>query len=470
MKAPSVFLQVVALAFATLVIAFAASVAVVVLTPTPQRQPLSVARAAAALRRSGGEGLSVWAAVAPPAGPRSPALERALAKALAVPPARVRAAWDPAGWSGDARRVGTSIVLIGDRPVVIDNFPGGFFLHWDRNADLPSEAPLPAFKAAVLRPDGRWLSVAAADPWYAAWRLRMAGAFAGLLLVLAVPVSLIALRLARPIRCLAQAAAQGGFDTIEPFPVAGPREVRAAAEAMNAMHRQLVEEAGRRFHAFAALAHDLRTPLTALRVRAETAPPHEARRMVADIDRMSAMIADVLDFLKFDARPVHAVRLDLAALLADIVARRRELAQPVSLAGASAPVFVDGDATALERAVNNLIDNSLRYAGTAELRLECPRDRVEVHVDDDGPGIPADQFERVVAPFERLEISRNRKTGGAGLGLAIAERIARIHGGQLRLGNRVPAGLRATLTFPATQGHEKSPSACAAEGLSRDGR
>ncbi len=448
MKPPSIVLQVVGLSFATLVIAFAASMAVVALTPTPQRQPLTIDRVATALRQGHGEGLRVHATTALD-GARSPVLEAALAQALAVPPRRVHAVWDPTGGTGNAQALGTSVVLIGGRPAVVESSPSGFALHYDSAARLSPGVPLPAFRAAVEQPDERWLEVEPADPWYAAWRLRMAAAFAGLLLVLAVPVTLVAFRLGRPVRRLAQAAAQGGFDAVEPFPVEGPREVRAAATAMNAMHRQLVDEARRKFDAFAAVAHDLRTPLTALRIRAETAPPHEAERMRADIERMSAMIGDVLDFLKFDARPAHLARLDLGALITDIVARRREVSQPVALAELPGRAFVDGDAGALERAINNLIDNGLRYAGAVEIRLERLDDSVEIHVDDEGPGLPPEQLSRMFAPFERLEGSRNRKTGGSGLGLAIVERVVAAHGGRAWLSNRTPAGLRASIVLQA---------------------
>ena len=459
MKAPSVFAQVIALALTTLVIAFAASVAVVALTPTPHQRLLTIAHAAAALQHSGVDGVEVSLSRMPIAGVRSPVLERALARALAVPPDRVRAVWDPAGGSDNARAVGKSVVLIGNRPVVVENSPAGFFVHYSDDADLPPDVPLPAFKAALHQNNGDWRRVEAADPWYAAWRLHMAAAFAVVLLILAAPVLFIALRIAQPIRRLAQVAGQtagqtadwSGLAAIEPFPVTGPQEVRAAATAMNAMHRQMVDEARRKFDAFAAVAHDLRTPLTALRIRAETAPPHDAQRMIADIERMSAMITDVLDFLQYDARPVHLARLDLVAVLSDIVARRRELSQPVSLAEFDGEALIDGDPQALERAINNLIDNGLRYAGAVDIRLEQTGGSIEIHIDDEGPGLPPEALSRVFAPFERLETSRNRKTGGTGLGLAIVARIVSTHGGQARLSNRRPSGLRATLSFPARE-------------------
>jgi signal transduction histidine kinase len=220
---------------------------------------------------------------------------------------------------------------------------------------------------------------------------------------------------------------------------------------MNALHARLSDQASERFRAFAAIAHDLRTPLTGLRIRAELAPDSERQRMIDDIDRMAAMIAQMLDYARIDQQPVSRDSLDLIRFIEHIAADRRSLGQDVAVASSPDGIAVLADAAMLHRAIDNLLDNAIRFAGGAILTIEPRVDQVDIHIDDTGPGIPGDQLSDVIAPFRRLESSRSRTTGGVGLGLAIADRVAVAHDGRLTLANRAPRGLRATITLGSSR-------------------
>nr|WP_239537854.1 ATP-binding protein [Dyella mobilis] len=267
------------------------------------------------------------------------------------------------------------------------------------------------------------------------------------LVLLAFPTWYAARRLTRPIQRLATAAAGSALHTSHPFPVEGPREVREVGAAINAMHTRLADEADERLKIFAAIAHDLRTPLTGLRIRAEFMPPTERQRVIEDIDRMADMTAELLDYARFNHRPLHRECIDLTAFLADVAEGRRSVAQNVEFHAGSDETLVLAESAALRRAIDNLIDNALRFAGDAKLSIEHRPGYVDIHVDDNGPGIPEALLQEVLKPFSRLEGSRSRETGGAGLGLAIVTRIAASHGGAFALSHRAQGGLRATLSL-----------------------
>jgi signal transduction histidine kinase len=275
----------------------------------------------------------------------------------------------------------------------------------------------------------------------------MAAIFVGGMLLLAWPVWRATRRLVGPIRRLGEAAAATRLVGEAPFPVQGPREVRAVAQAMNDMHRRLVAQAQERTRILAAMAHDLRTPLTGLRLRAETAPAPERDRMVADLGRMAAMIEDVLAYSRLGDRRLAHEPVDLAALLRECFADRVALGQPVAL-DTVAPCLVEGDALLLRRAFDNLVDNGIRYGQAVRVSLALESGLACVRFDDRGPGIPPDQLARATEPFWRLEPSRSRATGGIGLGLAIVRDAAQSHGGELALSNLPGGGLRAQIALP----------------------
>jgi len=266
-----------------------------------------------------------------------------------------------------------------------------------------------------------------------------------------VAVGWVAVRQATaPLARLAEAAGQLGRNLQSPpVPEEGATEVAEAARALNRMQAALQKHFDERTQILAAVSHDLKTPLTRLRLRAESQVlPEHRERFAADIEAMSAMVQDGLDYAQSE-RLGEALRpVDLNRLSESLVDDARDMGQDVSLHGhADSPVRAAP--RALQRVLQNLVDNALRYAGSARLTLHCsPGGRAFVHVDDDGPGLPPDLLETVFDPFFRLEQSRNRQTGGTGLGLTIARNLARAQGADLHLENRPGGGLRAVLSLP----------------------
>ena len=202
-----------------------------------------------------------------------------------------------------------------------------------------------------------------------------------------------------------------------------------------------------RAQTIAAIAHDLRTPLTRLRFRAEQAEPAIRDRMAADIEEMDALISHALAYARGDEGGQPRTRLNLTRLARETVRDFAETGARVGMAGRKAAT-VNGDPAALRRALANLIDNAVKFAGAARLRMETGEGVVAVPIQDAGPGVPQEQVEALFEPFSRGERSRNRQTGGAGLGLAVARQIARAHGGELTLENRPGGDLTARLTLP----------------------
>lgn len=276
-------------------------------------------------------------------------------------------------------------------------------------------------------------------------------------LLAAALVTLIVLvstrRLAAPVAALAEGADRLGRGApAEPLPVTGPEEIRRATEAFNRMQSRLTRLLDERTRMVAALAHDLRSPLAAMRVRLEMIEEGEDRdRLIALAGEMERMTEATLAY----GRGVHAAEppapTDLAALAAEIAADLSAEGAAVRLT-APASVLASVRPTALKRALRNLVDNALRYAGAAEITVDLAASKPRIAVEDRGPGIPESELERVFEPFARLESSRSRDTGGAGLGLAIARDVLRAHGGDLVLENRPGGGLRAVATLPVAQG------------------
>jgi signal transduction histidine kinase len=304
--------------------------------------------------------------------------------------------------------------------------------------------------AEVRLRDGQWArfdSVAPAGPEGLPLRLALALA---VLLAAVLGLSYLAVRwVTRPLHVLAEAADGLGRDLHRPpLPEDGPVEIRRAAQAFNTMQSRLARFVEDRTRILAALSHDLKTPITRMRLRAELLDDDVAReRFEADLAEMQAMVQDTLDFLRGLGGGAVPEPVDLDALLASVQADQRSMGREVSVSGrAGAPVT--GVASLLRRALANLIDNAVLYGGRAEVVLEDSAERLVVRVRDAGPGVPEAELARVFEPFYRLESSRNRSTGGTGLGLTIARNIAQMHGGDIALRNRPQGGLEATLTLP----------------------
>jgi signal transduction histidine kinase len=219
--------------------------------------------------------------------------------------------------------------------------------------------------------------------------------------------------------------------------------------AFNRMQERLRRFLDDRTRMLAAVSHDLRTPITSLRLRAEFVEDDETRaRILATLDEMQAMVEATLAFAREEARSEPTRIVDLAALVESTAADLADLGAAIEVAPAERLPY-GCRPVALRRALRNLLENAVRYGERCHVRLEHDRSEVRIIIEDEGPGIPEDQQGRVFEPFVRLEESRSAETGGIGLGLAIARSIARAHGGDIRLQNLPGRGLRVSLSLPS---------------------
>ena len=302
--------------------------------------------------------------------------------------------------------------------------------------------------AGVETDDGWRIVKTGPRPWIAAWQKRMLLWFA-LSAVALLPLAWwFARRLTRPIRRFADAAERMGHDPLAPRVVEeGPTELRQTAHALNLMQERLLDYVSERTAMIGAIAHDLRTPLARIAFRIEAAPDAVRDKVQADIEQMRAMIAATIGFVRGTTRSGEVADVDLGALLGRLAQDEADMGRPVT-AGAIAPLHIRGDRLALARLFQNLIDNGVAYGGQVDLSLAEEGDWAIVTVADRGPGLPDDQIERLFHPFERGDPSRNRETGGIGLGLTIARSIAQEHGGTLILRNRASGGVEAICRLP----------------------
>ena len=335
------------------------------------------------------------------------------------------------------------------------------------NFALPGELPPPP----RLGPPQTWSGIAPFSPlpkgqmWLtltfnvappAPWRSPgFATAFIVMTVLGAIMIVTAVRRLLVPVRTLARAAEQLGRDVVNaaPLPETGPSELVTAAVAFNTMAARIRRFVEDRTFLLTAIGHDLRTPITRLKLRAEYMEDEEQRtKMLADLDEMEAMVAATLAFGRDIATSETITRLDLASLLRTILDEAADgdpdHQEAVAHAGPD-HLAVQARPLGLKRALTNLIGNALKYGDAARVRLSQPAERlVRIDIDDNGPGIATPQQETVFEPFRRLETSRNRETGGSGLGLSIARNIIRAHGGDILLQNRPGGGLRASVSLP----------------------
>jgi signal transduction histidine kinase len=312
-----------------------------------------------------------------------------------------------------------------------------------------------SFDVYLRLSDGEWLQIQGSAPKdIFAWPAHL---FVNLGVMLAAVIVLIwfaARMTVRPLTRLAAAANELGADLQRP-PLAedGPTEVRRATRAFNAMQSQIRAGIEERERFLAAVSHDLKTPVTRLRLRSEMLGDGGLReRFQRDLDDMQDLLSGALDFLRGKAVEEAIGPIDMAALVESLVEDRADLGQAVSLS-APASLRIDGRPLALRRAIGNLVDNALKFGNRADIAITHDQATgiVRIVVDDAGPGLPEGELEQVFEPFYRLESSRSRETGGAGLGLAIVRQIARSHGGDVTLENRTGGGLRAILKLPASR-------------------
>ncbi len=307
------------------------------------------------------------------------------------------------------------------------------------------------FDVVLELSNGQWLSVTGepptevfGQPWHAIIGLSF------MLLVIVLLVVVVARITVRPLTRLAQAANDVAQNLKHPpLEEDGPSEVREAARAFNAMQKHIRESIEERERFLAAVSHDLKTPVTRLRLRAEMLTDARIRDDIEnDVHELQQLIDDALDFLRGRSVDEPVQPIDLVALVESVAddfghKGEVEVSTPKTLRFIGKPI-------ALQRALRNLVDNSIKYGQRARIGLRQDLSFVVITVDDDGNGIPVEQLEAVFEPFFRLESSRSRETGGTGLGLAIVRLVAHNHGGMVQLTNRFEGGLRARMVLPIT--------------------
>jgi signal transduction histidine kinase len=317
----------------------------------------------------------------------------------------------------------------------------------------------PGVLLVSLRPadGGGWLNMRIELPSARPWHSDTFLAAFGIMTLFAAALTLWTVRrLTRPVADLAAAADRLGRDVnAPPLPEDGPTEVATASRAFNTMAERIRRFVGDRTQMLAAIGHDLKTPITRLKLRAEMLDDDEVRqKILADLEEMETMIAATLTFARDDAAAEPSVQVDLAELcrtvLDEAADSRLDLAEGAVAYNGPEHLTVSARSVALKRALANLVGNAIAYGNAARLTLTRPeRGQIRIVIEDDGPGVPEEELEGVFQPFRRLEWSRNRETGGTGLGLPIARNILRAHGGDVVLRNRPGgAGLQAVITLP----------------------
>jgi signal transduction histidine kinase len=310
-----------------------------------------------------------------------------------------------------------------------------------------------AFDVQARLSDGSWLGYAFQEPRrLPRWPMRVLGSMLVVTGVL-VLLSLVAVRwVTGPLKRLAHAAEELGRDINRaPLAETGPLEVRRAARAFNAMQERLSRYIRTRTDILTAMSHDLKTPITRLRLRAELLEQPEMRdKFVRDLIEMESMVTATLGYMRGLDDQERLRPIDVRALIEALQADTEDLGERVRIEGRALEPYL-GKPEGLKRCVQNLLDNALRYGHDVELAIEDRPDALALIVRDRGPGIPESQLERVFEPFYRVDPSRNPGTGGTGLGLSIARNLAQSMGGDVTLRNRRSGGLEAKLLLPRSK-------------------
>lgn len=425
-------------AFGVIAIMTAMSVVFVVIAGPPQRSPMTIydvsrvvrglppaqADLAAEFTRS----VSTEARLPPSEAERH--LSRVLAKNMKLPSEAVR--------------------------VNLGNRSAGYFDYVERQAALYDQdggaSPILSgtVEAAVRRADGTWEIYERRSKTGLAdyWNLLRASPWLGFLIL--IPLSMLfSAWLSRPVRVFAQAAGQVGGGKEYPVPVAGPTEIRVAAKALNEMQARIRAFVRERTALVGAIAHDLRTPLNSLRFRIARAPDDVRVPAEEDIKQLDRLIGSILDYVESGGRRLSVDTIDLTSMLQSLVDDLED--QGFAIEFEALPVNIQGDLLLLRRMFANLIDNAVKYGSRVAISLRTVADQVRVEIADDGPGLSQPDLAKAFEPFFRGEPSRNRATGGIGLGLAIARSVAEAHGGQIILSNAAGGGLVASVSLPFRQ-------------------
>ncbi len=318
--------------------------------------------------------------------------------------------------------------------------------------DGRAELYFPGFSAAWKQADGTYRIITPPQSLIQPWQSRLLLGF-GLTALLILPLAwLLSQRLTRPIIAFSDAAAKMSFENnAPPILAVGSREVRQAADVLNAMQARIRKQMESRTALMGAIAHDLKTPLARMRLRIEDLSDGVRDKLEADIAHMDGLVKSAMSFTTAHRLADQLRPLDISAL-AEALAEDMSAVCPVETGSIEHNIMVRGDMVALKRILTNLIENACRYAGHCRVSVTTDDATVTITVADDGPGLPEDMLETVFEPFYRMEESRNRNTGGTGLGLSVARALAEAHGGALKLANRYAgekvSGLDAHLTLP----------------------
>ncbi len=360
---------------------------------------------------------------------------------------------------------------------IVDTFPGPHFRPGTEGPIVqasaifagilaPSGSTVPPFRAgfvqvgerqglqlAVQLDDGRWLCITRHRAATLRQEKLQHGVFLAEFLVFFFIMFCLLYRETRQLEKLRVGAEQFGEspETAQKLPEEGCREIRETAQSLNRMRGRVLNSIEERDRMLSALRHDLRTPLTRLQLWAEEAEPEDVRdRLLENGRQIQDMVTQSIELAGSLSTTEKQVQMDIAAFVESVADDYAEEGRNVTLAGGEPLNFtVRTRPTCLRRCLSNLIENALKYAGSAEVALCRYQDGLSIEVRDRGPGIPEDKLEKVLEPWFRVENSRNRETGGSGLGLAIAKNMATLSGAQLVLENRPSGGLCASICFPA---------------------
>ena len=424
----SLFTQIFALVLATVAVAQLINLALLALLPPDPPQTVPLATLAEAILERNERALTFHRLPAAPFRPES------------AGPAAARAEAELAGRLG---RLPEDIALD------MTDAQGRKFVELYPRAGGPPVAALQGHFRLLIRERDDWLLVEPRNQQMFATRERQFLLLFLLSALAMLPVAWIfAKRLSEPFERFADAAEALGRDPrATPPDVDGPAEIERAAQAFQQMQKRLQAYVTDRTQMLGAIAHDLRTPLTRLAFRLESLPETDRARMSADVAEMEAMVRSTLSLARTDSEPLNRQRLELGSLLEQAADDLALTGRKVS-AEAADQLVVDGDPIELKRLLTNLLENGEIYGKKVHARAWRDGTTAVIDIDDEGPGIPPDEAERVFEPFYRLERSRSRETGGTGLGLSVVRSIARAHGGDVTLTNRDKRGLRARVTIP----------------------
>lgn len=317
----------------------------------------------------------------------------------------------------------------------------------------PEEGPIVRATEVVVSvrlEEGSWLNARARlpGPRPAPFSV-LAAAFASVIIV-GIGAALVSRQIGRPLADLATAArALGAGQANVAAPVSGPEDVRRASTAFNAMAERLGRQLNRQRQMLWALSHDLRTPITAIRLRAELVDDEATRqRLLASVEEMEQLTEQALALARAGASEEARSKVDLAEIARTLCGELQDMGVNVR-AETTEPVIAECRPSEIARALRNLAENAAKYGGGGVMRVYRAGGEIVAEVSDEGPGVPADQLAKLTAPFFRADAARTSTAKGAGLGLAIAQAIAEAHAGRLELSNRSPRGLSAKLILPA---------------------